>query len=98
MLEGKEIDDVHKAANIHEDSPSVESFYCEHYDQEVVIRLLHSFGVFLKEKHAPVRLSLFQGRYSVDVVHLPLTCFLEGSEQPTCGWPPCDHFYLPDHA
>ena len=34
----------------------------------------------------------------MDVVYLPLTCFLEAFEQPTCGWPTCDCFYLPDHA
>ena len=73
------------AAIVHKDPHSIESFYCEHYDQEVVIRLLYSPSIFFREKHIPVRLSLLKWGYSVDPVHLHLTCFPKGSKQPTYG-------------
>ena len=44
------VDDVCRAAIVHKDSPSIESFYCEHYDQGVIMRLLHPSRVFFKEK------------------------------------------------
>ena len=33
----------------------------------------------------------------MDVVHLPLICFVEGFEQPTHGWATYDCLDLPDH-
>ena len=72
LLKSGKVDDVPEVAIIYEDSPGIESFYCEHDDQRVVIRLLHSSNIFLKEKHVPVHSSLLQGGYSMDAVHLPL--------------------------
>ena len=81
-----------------QDPLSVESFYREHYDQGVVVRLLHSPSIFLVERHVLVYSSLLKRRYHVNAVHLPLTCFLKGSEWPACEWPNCDRLYFPDHS
>ena len=66
------VDDVCRAAIVHKDSPGIESFYCEHYDQGVIMRLLHPSRVFFKEKDVLVHSSLFQRRHLVDAIHLPL--------------------------
>ena len=79
-------------------SSGVESFYCEHYDQRVVVRLLHSPSIFLVERHVLVRPSLFKRGCHVNVVYLPLTCFPKGSEWPTYEWPTYDRLYLPDYS
>ena len=73
-------------------------FYHEHYDQGVVMRLLHSSGILFREKHVPVCLSLLQGWDPMNAVHLPLIWFLEGFEWPTCGQPSCNRLYLPNHT
>ena len=77
------------------DSLGIESFYREHYDQGVVIRLLHPSSVFFREKHVLVRLSLLHERYSMDDVHLPLIWFFEVFEQSTCDGQPVIFFISP---
>ena len=74
------VDDVCEATIVHEDPFSVESFYSEHYDQGVIMRLLQSPSISFVERHVLVRLSLLKRRYHIDVVHLPLACFLKGLE------------------
>ena len=81
-----------------EDLPLSTRILLEHYDQGVVMRLLHSSGIFFKEKYVPICSSLFRGGYSVDSIHLPLIWLLEGFDWPFCGWPAYDRLYLLDHA
>ena len=76
-------------------SLGIESFYREHYDQGVVIRLLHPSSVFFQEKHVLVHLSLLHEGYSMDAVHLPLIWFFEGFEQSTYDGPPVIIFISP---
>ena len=61
LLKSRKVDDVRGATIIHEDSLGIESFYRKHYDQGVVMRLLHPSSVFFQEKHVPVHSSLLQG-------------------------------------
>ena len=79
-------------------SSGVESFYLEHYDQRVIVRLLHSPSIFLVKRHVLVRPSLFKRGCHVNAVYLHLTCFPKGSKWPTCEWPTCDRLYLPDYS
>ena len=97
MLKSEEVNDVCRVAIVHENSLGIESFCGEHYDQRVIIRLLHFPSIFFREKHVLVCSSLLKWGYSVDAVHPPLTCFPERSERPTYGRPTCDCFYLPNH-
>ena len=53
--------------------------------------------VFLVERHILVRSSLLERGYHMDAIHLPLACFLEGSEWPSCERSSCDCFYFPNH-
>ena len=46
LLNSGKVNDVCRAAIVHEDSLGVESFYREHYDQGVVVRLLYSPSIF----------------------------------------------------
>ena len=80
LLKSRKVDDVYRATVVHEDPLSVESFYREHYDQGVVVRLLHSPSIFLVERHVLVYSSLLKRRYHVNAIHLPLTSFPKGSE------------------
>ena len=72
LLKSREVDDVRGATIMHEDSPGIKSFYREHYDQGVIMRLLHPPGVFFQEKCVHVRSSLLHGGDFVDVVQLSL--------------------------
>ena len=76
----REVDDVCKATVVNEDPFGIESFCREHYDQGVVMRLLHSTSIFFVERHVLVCPSLLERGYHVDVIHLSLVCFLEGFE------------------
>ena len=93
----EKIDDVYGATVVHEDPFGVESLYSQHYDQRVIVRLLHSFGICFIEGHILVRLFLLKRRYHVDVIHLSLACFLEGFEWPSCEWPFCNRLSLSNH-
>ena len=79
-LKSRKVDDIGGAIVVHKDPLGVESFYCEHYDQMVIVRLLHSSSIFLVERHVLVRPSLFKRGCHVNAVYLPLTCFPKGSE------------------
>ena len=81
----------------YQNSPGIESFYHEHYDQRIVMKLLHPPSIFFWETHVLVRQSLFKWGHPVDIVHLPLIHFLEGFERPTHGWATCDRLNLLDH-
>ena len=74
------MDDVCGATVVHEDPFGVESYYRKHYDQRVIVRLLHSFSIFLIERHVLVCPSLFKRGCHVNAVYLPLTCFPKGFE------------------
>ena len=80
LLKGREVNDVHEASVVHEDSFSVESFYVQHYNQRVVVGLFHSSGISFIERNVLVRMSMFERRYRMDAIHLSLACFFEGSE------------------
>ena len=76
----------------------IESLYREHYDQGVVVRLLHSSSIIFTEWHVLVCPSLFKRGCRVHDFHLPLTCFLERPKWPAHGWPTCDRPYFFDHS
>ena len=80
LLKGREVDDVREAPIVHEDSFSVEPFYIQHYNQQVVMGLFHSFDICFIEGHILIRPPLFKWGYHVDAIHLSLACFLEGPE------------------
>ena len=80
LLKGREVDDVRGAPIVYEDSFRVKPFYIQHYNQRVVVGLLHSSGICFIEGHVLVRLPLFERGYHVDAIHLSLVCFLEGLE------------------
>ena len=80
LLKGREVDDVCGSSIVYEDSFGVEPFYVQHYNQRVVVGLFHSSGISFIEGHVLVRPSMFERWYHIDVVHLSLVCFLEGSE------------------
>ena len=80
LLKGREVDDVREAPIIYEDSFSVKPFYIQHYNQRVVVGLLHSSGICFIKGHILVHPPLFKWRYHVDAIHLSLICFLEEPE------------------
>ena len=66
---------------MHQDSPSVESFYHKHDDQWVVMWLFHPYSVFLRENHVHgFSFSMLWWRYRVNTVDLSLLWLLEGLE------------------
>ena len=80
LLKGREVDDVREAPIVYEDYFSVKPFYIQHYNQRVVVGLLHSSSICFTEGHVLVCPPLLKRGYHVDVVHLSLACFLEGLE------------------
>ena len=96
MLKGREVDDVRRTSIVHEDSFGIESSYVQHYNQQVVVRLLHSSGISLIEGHVLVCPSMFERWSRMDTVHLFLACFLEGSERPSSDGTTCNCLYFPD--
>ena len=54
-LKSRKVDDIHGAIVVHEDPLGVESFYCEHYNQGVIMRLLHSSNILFRDKHVLIR-------------------------------------------
>ena len=73
-------DDVCGATVVYKDPFGIESFYREHYDQKVVMRLPHSPSIFFVERNVLICLSLLERGYHVDAVHLSLICFPKGSK------------------